>query len=220
MSLIQLPQVLYRYFSLNGNVHIPGLGHLNLCRIPAINDFIGKKILPFSYVIRFDRWEDSIPAEQIAYIQKYTGLEKSQLEDQLRNLGEEMKLRLHQEGKIDWQGVGSFMLNENGEIVFHQKMNNTATHSDVRYKHIIREKVDHPVVVGEQETTLAEMEDYFEEKPKQRFFSGWRLGAAILLILIVSALSFRFFIGNFNLFEPMYSPINPIDPVSTHLILK
>lgn len=220
MSRIQLPQVLYRYFSLNGNVHIPGLGHLNLCRIPAINDFIGKKILPFSYVIRFDRWEENIPEEQTAYIQKYTGLDKTQLEDQLRLLGEEMKSRLQQEGKIDWQGVGSFMLNENGEIVFHQKMNNTATHSDVRYKHVIREKVDHPVVVGEQETTLAEMEDYFEEKPKQRFFSGWRLGAAILLIVIVSALSFRFFIGNFSLFEPMYSPLTPIDPASTHVLLK
>lgn len=220
MSLIHLPQVLYRYFSLNGNVHIPGLGHLNLCRIPAINDFIGKKILPFSYVIRFDRWEDNIPIEQVAYIQKHTGLEKNQLEEQLHKLGEEMTLRLQQEGKIDWQGVGTFLLNENDEIVFHQKMNNTATHADVRYKHVIREKVDYPVVVGEQETTLAEMQDYFDEKPKRSFFSGWKLGAAVLLILIVSVLSIRFFIGNFSLFESMYSPLNPVDAASTHVILK
>lgn len=220
MSFTQLPQVLYRYFSLNGSVHIPGLGQLNLCRIPAINDFIGKKILPFSYVIRYDRWEEGIPPEQLAYLQKHAGMDKSQLDEQLEILGFEMKLRLEQEGKIDWQGLGTFMLNENGEIVFHQKMNNTATHADVRYKHVIREKVDHPVVVGEQETTLAEMEEYFEEKPKPSFFSGWRLGAAIITAVIVSALSVRFFMGNFDIFEPMYSPLHLNDPVSTHIILK
>ena len=74
--------------------------------------------------------------------------------------------------------------------------------------------------MGEQETTLAEMEEFFEDKPKPSFFSGWRLGAAVITAVIVSALSIRFFMGNFDIFEPMYSPLHLNDPVSTHIILK
>jgi nucleoid DNA-binding protein len=216
----QLPQVLYRYFSLNGMVHIPGLGQLNLCRIPAINDFIGKKILPFSYVIRYDRWEDKMPADQLKYIQKHAGLETDQLLSSLKMLEDEMKSKLHAEGKIEWQGLGSFIVNENGDILFHQKNHVTVTHTDVRYKHVLREKVDHPVIVGEQEKTLAEMEEYFDEKTNRTFFKDWKLGALILILLIISILSARFLIGNYSVFEPTLSPLHPVKPSELHILMK
>jgi nucleoid DNA-binding protein len=216
----QLPQVLYRYFSLNGMVHIPGLGQLNLCRIPAINDFIGKKILPFSYVIRYDRWEEKMPADQLKYIQKHAGVETDHLLSSLKMLEDEMKARLHAEGKIEWQGLGSFILNEQGDIVFHQKNHVTVTHTDVRYKHVLREKIDHPVIVGEQEKTLAEMEEYFEEKSTRKFFKGWKLGALILFLLIISILSARLLIGNYSVFEPTLSPLHPVKPPVSHILMK
>jgi hypothetical protein len=216
----QLPQLLYRYFTLNGSVHIPGLGQLNLCRIPAINDFIGKKILPFSYVIRFDQWEDTVPGTQLNYIQKHAGLDDEQLQVQLNDLGEEMKSRLEAEGRLEWQGLGFFSLSEHGDIVFHQKNHATVTHTDVRYTHVIREKIDHPVIVGEQEKTLAEMEEYFEEKKSQAFFTGWKRGALILFLLVIALLATRFFMGNFSLFQPLYSPLTPLQPSSTHIFLK
>jgi hypothetical protein len=216
----QLPQLLYRYFTLHGSVHIPGLGQLNLCRIPAINDFIGKKILPFSYVIRFDQWEDIVPVAQLKYIQKHIGLEPQQLQVQLNDLGAEMKSRLEAEGRLEWQGLGFFSLNEHGDIVFHQKNHTTVTHTDVRYRHVIREKIDHAVIVGEQEKTLAEMEDYFEEKKSKVFLEGWKRGALILLILVISLLAARLFMGNFSLSQSPYRPLNPVQPSSTHIILK
>lgn len=216
----QLPQLLYRYFTLNGSVHIPGLGQLNLCRIPAINDFIGKKILPFSYVIRFDQWEDIVPGTQLKYIQKHVDLDDEQLQVQLNDLGEEMKSRLEAEGRLEWQGLGFFSLSEHGDIVFHQKNHATVTHTDVRYRHVIREKIDHAVIVGEQEKTLAEMEEYFEEKKSRVFFTGWKRGALILFLLVIALLATRFFMGNFSLFQPLYSPLNPLQPSSTHIILK
>ena len=188
----QLPQLLYRYFTLNGSVLIPGLGQLNLCRIPAINDFIGKKILPFSYVIRFDQWEDIVPGAQLKYIQKHVGLDSELLQAQLNDLGEEMKSRLEAEGRLEWQGLGFFSLNEHGDIVFHQKNHATVTHTDVRYRHVIREKIDHTVIVGEQEKTLAEMEEYFEEKKSRTFFTGWKRGALILFLLVIALLAARF----------------------------
>lgn len=216
----QLPQVLYRYFSLNGMVHIPGLGQLNLCRIPAINDFIGKKILPFSYVIRYDRWEEKMPDDQLNYIQKHIGLETDNLLSALKMLEEDMKTRLQAEGKIEWQGVGSFILNEQGDILFHQKNHATVTHTDVRYKHVLREKIDHPVIVGEQEKTLAEMEEYFEDKTTKNFFRGWKLGALILFLLIIATLSARFLIGNYSIFEPTLSPLHPAEPSVSHILMK
>lgn len=215
-----LPQVLYRYFSLNGMVHIPGLGQLNLCRIPAINDFIGKKILPFSYVIRYDRWEEKMPADQLTYIEKHAGLETDDLHSALKVLEEEMKTRLYAEGKIEWQGLGSFILNDQGDILFHQKNHATVTHTDVRYKHVLREKIDHPVIVGEQEKTLAEMEEYFEDKTTRKLFRGWKLGALILSLLIISILSARFFIGNYSIFEPTLSPLHPVKPLVSHILMK
>ena len=216
----QLPLVLYRYFSLNGMVHIPGLGQLNLCRIPAINDFIGKKILPFSYVIRYDRWEEKMPDDQLHYIQKHAGLETDSLLSALKMLEEEMKTRLHAEGKIEWQGIGSFILNEQGDILFHQKNHATVTHTDVRYNHVLREKIDHPVIVGEQEKTLAEMEEYFEDKTDRNFFKGWKLGALILFLLIISILTARFLIGNYTVFESTLSPLHPVKPAVSHIIMK
>lgn len=216
----QLPQLLYRYFSLNGVVHIPGLGQLNLCRIPAINDFIGKKILPFSFVIRYDRWEEKIPDDQLNYIRKHAGLETDILFSALKEMESDLKERINAEGKIEWQGLGSFVLNEQGDILFHQKSYAAITHTDVRYKHVLREKIDHPVIVGEQEKTLVEMEEYFEEKVTNNFFKDWKFGALILILLISALLISRFIMGYASIFEPTFAPLKPLEPFVSHFLMK
>jgi hypothetical protein len=216
----KLPQALYRYFILSGNLTIPGLGRLSMCRVPAINDFIGKKIIPFSYVVRYDRWDESQAITQLRYLEKSFGESPEEAKSMMQELGTNLHIRLQKDKKLDWMGIGTFLLDDDGEIVFHQKNSPISTHKDVRYQHVLREKIVHPVVVGETEMTSTEVEEILEEKSKPKKRWGWKLTALVLFVVSLSIIGFKVFTGNFDVFQHRYSPWSPSNPPTLNALIK
>lgn len=216
----KLPQVLYRYFILSGNLTIPGMGRLNLCRVPAINDFIGKKIIPFSYVVRYDRWDESQPSDQLRYLEKCLGEGPETARSMMQELGSTLNDRLQRERKLDWMGIGNFIIDDDGEIQFHQKNNPISSHRDVRYQHVLRENIVHPVVVGDDHLTSTQVEEILEEKARPRKKWNWMLSALVLVLLSASIIAFKFAAGPFNMLHPRNSPLVPLEPPTLNALIK
>ena len=219
MQYVELPSLLYRYFSLSGSVSIPGLGALSLKRIPAVNDFSSKQLLPPAQVLKYTANINPSSGEQSNYIARLSGLNKEQVDNELKILGEELKNRLMAERKLEWMDVGSFSVSDEGEIGFAPKTVTTEFFAPVHYVHVLRADAEHTIKVGEEEKTNTDMEVFFEDQRSNAGKNKWQKAALVLVLIAVLLLGIRFMFGSFDLRESRYNPLKFITPKATYRVI-
>lgn len=201
MQSNRLSSLLYRYFSQTGEVAIPGIGYLFHAKSNTINDFVMKELRPGSTAVDFAPGDKLIDDKQYLYLSKHIGLPESQVKDELVLLGEELHQRLHQDKKLEWMGVGSFFVDEQGEIHFQPKVTHVSLYKSLHYQHVIRQDAVYEMRVGEEQRSTVEMENFFEEQRNSTRNNQWKKGALILLGIIVVALFVRYSSGSFSLID-------------------
>lgn len=219
MQTNQLPSLLFRYFAQTGEVAIPSLGRLIYSKSNAVNDFAVKEIHPVKNRLDFSNTEQPINERQCQYLVKRTGIPEGQVKDALVLLGEELHNRLFEEKKLEWMGVGSFFVDENGSIQFQAKANHVVLYKTLHYQHVIREDAVYEMRVGEDQKSTIEMENFFEEQRSSVGKNKWKQGALILLGILVLALFVRYSKGYFNLLEGRYNKIQFKSVPSTYKVL-
>ncbi len=219
MQHVELPSLLYRYFSLNGSVSIPGLGALSLKRMPAVNDFSSKQLLPPAQVLKFNANINPTSGEQSNYIARLSGLKKEHVDNELKILGEELKARLMAERKLEWMDVGSFSVSDEGEIGFVPKTVTTEFFTPVHYVHVLRPDAEHTIKVGEDEKTNTDMEVFFEDQRANAGKNKWKKAALVLVSIALLLLAIRFMFGSFDLLESRYNPLKFITPKATYRVI-
>ncbi len=218
MQHVELPSLLYRYFSLNGSVSIPGLGALSLKRMPAVNDFSSKQLLPPAQVLKFNANINPTSGEQSNYIARLSGLKKEHVDNELKILGEELKARLMAERKLEWMDVGSFSVSDEGEIGFVPKTVTTEFFTPVHYVHVLRPDAEHTIKVGEDEKTNTDMEVFFEDQRANAGKNKWKKAALVLVSIALLLLAIRFMFGSFDLLESRYNPLK-FTPKATYRVI-
>jgi nucleoid DNA-binding protein len=219
MQYVEFPSLLYRYFSLNGSVSIPGLGALSLKRIPAVNDFSRKQVLPPTQLFKFNANVNPASAEQSNYIARLSGMDKEQVDNELKLMGEALKNRLMAERKLEWMDVGSFSLSDEGEIGFVPKTVTTEFFAPVHYVHVLRPDAEHTIKVGEEEKTNTDMEVFFEDQRTSEGKNKWQKAAMVLVFMAVLLLAIRFMFGSFDLLDSRYNPLKFITPKATYRVI-
>ena len=219
MQFVELPSLLFRYFSLSGKVSIPGLGALSMVRIPAVIDFSTRQLFPPFQVLKFKTNNSDSTAEQSNYISRLSGLNKEIVDNELKILGESLRTRLMTERKLEWMDVGSFSISDEGEIGFVPKTVTTDFFLPVQYTHVLRPDAEHAIKVGEEEKTNTEMEVYFEDQRTNAGKNTWQKAALALGLLALLLLAIRFLFGGFDLRESRYNPIKFITPKETYRVI-
>lgn len=207
MQSNQLSSLLYRYFTQTGEVAIPGIGQLNYAKTNAVNDFVMKEIRPASVTVDFNSGDKMVDDKQCLYLSKQTGVSESNLKHELVLLGEELHQRLHQEKKLEWMGVGSFFVGENGEIQFQSKSSQVSFFKPLHYQHVIRKDAVYEMRVGEDQRSTVEMENFFEEQRSLAENNKWKKGALILVGVLAVALVIRYSKGSFSLLDGRFNKI-------------
>ena len=207
MQQNQLPTLLCRYFTQTGEVDIPSIGQLSSTTSNVVNDFIQKELQPGSTRVDFKYGDQLINSRQFDYLVKRSGNPADQVKHALVMLGEELHHRLHQEKKLEWMGVGSFFVDENGSIQFQTKTNYVELHKPLHYQHVIREDAVYEMRVGEEQKSTVEMENFFEEQRSSSVKNKWMRGALILIGVVVLALFARYSKGSFSLLEGRYNKV-------------
>lgn len=219
MQNVELPLLLYRYFSLSGNVSIPGLGALSTVRIPAFNDFSNKQLFPPVQDIQFKANNSDSSPEQSSYIARLSGMNSEGVDNALKLLGEELKTRLMAERKLEWMDVGSFSVSEEGEIGFTPKKARTDFFLPVHYAHVLRADAEISIKVGEDEKTSTDMEVFFEDQRADAVNKKWQKAAMALALIAALLLVSRFMFGSFDLRASRYNPLNFITPKETYRVI-
>ncbi len=97
--------ILTAYFIRNKKFYIPSIGGFKLIELPATLDFADRLIYPPVYQVSFFE-KGELDEEQIVFISENREVDKSDAEQELLALGQEIKHKI-QQSSFNWKGVGT-----------------------------------------------------------------------------------------------------------------
>ena len=215
---MELSKYLSKYFSLNGQVTIPGLGELSVIRIPSTNDFANKLFYPPLFRYRFENNLAAPPENLLNYLRKKLKVSDDTLQEQLTQFGEEVNAQIHSQGKLEWEGIGKFTLDEKNNVLFSPLNNQISYSEEIKYVHVVRDQFTHDVMSGDNVQSIEELNKYIEEQKQYQSRQYWKTTSLVICVVAIAILIARYMMGSFTFFEPRHNPIKAKDSSATYFL--
>lgn len=173
-----LPQ-LTKYLLQFHQVHIPSIGTVRLVQQPATLDVAAKLLHPPVYMLRFseDGW---LTKHQLWYFGSQLHYEEEATRRSLEDIGAELKKAMAYQPFV-WNGIGTFHYN-NEKLQF-EPQQQVSFLQPITVERVLREGVQHSVLVGDQVILSDGNTEIAEERERQWNWShiaGW---AVVILAL-------------------------------------
>jgi len=187
--------VLNSYLIQHKSICIPGLGTIYLEKIPAINDFSNRQLLPPSYKFRFDKYFDAPDKEFFSFLASNQDMAEYEAIKLYNEFAYDLRDRIRKEEKFEWPQVGVLTRDGAGEIQFKSELIQPGFVRPVEAIRVIRPDARHAIIVGDQQLTTDHMtelllnEEVIEEK------ASWWL-YAIIVFAIALVIIFIYFYQN------------------------
>jgi hypothetical protein len=182
-----MQQLIHAWFARNGEVHLPGVGHLTRMTNQPTIDITNKVIQPSSFKIVFST--DSIPAEKKFYywLSKCLDIDETSA---IRRFNDYISdgIRLIEQN-TEWvlPGLGVFKKGSDGLLVFYEQAFYQAQFQALTAERVIRQDEKYVVLQGENETNS---DFVLAEGIANEEKDNWWVHAIILLVLGVACILF------------------------------
>lgn len=203
---MEIQKHLYRCLLLHKQVSLPGVGTVFLQRHSSQLDFGNRQINPPSFQFKLNPGADK-PSKKL-YDRLSSSLAISEWEaiKAVNDFSFDLKKKLSAGGEALWEDVGIFRRDEKGNITLDSKARGLPGEMPVMAEKVIREHAEHILMVGEQEKTSLEMQEYFAESPAKKDYS---MVIAVVLIFLSLIFTGWYFSGK---------GINPASAGNQHVI--
>ena len=181
---------LYEFLLLNRRLSLPGIGTIFLCQNPAQLDFTNKQFIAPSFYFIIESKNDKPSKKLFDWLSSSLNITEWDAIKSVNDFSFDLKKKLSENGEVNWENVGIFRRNNNGDLKLDQQNVLLQNQQPVTAEKVIRVKSGHTVLVGEQEKTSVEMEEYFAETPAKKNYT-WLI-AAILVVLAVIFIGWYF----------------------------
>ena len=185
-----MQDTLYEFLLLNKKLSLPGIGTISLCQHPAHLDFTNRQITAPSFYFTIDSRNDKPSKKLFDWLSSSLGISEWDAIKSINDFSFDLKSRLSENREVIWDGVGVFRRDNNGNLKLDQKNVLVVSQQPVTAEKVIRMKAEHTVLVGEQEKTSVQMEEYFAEHHVRKNYS-WLI-AVILIVLAVMFIGWHF----------------------------
>lgn len=191
-------KVLYKHLIQYRSLALPGIGTLELQKIPAISSFTDHTILPPSYKIILDDSKDTPSKNLFQYISAQTGLNEWEAIKQLNDFSFDIKNRLKHGEQIVWEKVGVLSIEDNGITVLDSPKIEYEFTEQVPAIRVIRNNVNHTILRGDVEVS----ESFFRQEETSTAIieknRKWWLWAGILAVIALLLIFFYFYNNGFE----------------------
>jgi len=214
---------LYDYFIQTGSLSLPGVGTFRMERISAQTDNAGRRLLPPTFTVRYDRREDAPKRDMFAYLARRNGGAEIQGVRVVNHLSYSIRTRLLQGESCELPGIGPLLPDNGTGFRFEPNRIQYDFIPDLPIRRVQREDDRHPIRVGDEWVTRAEQEERLlesaEAQPGRRM--PWKAAAWVLGLLALALVLLRAYtVGGFSPFQPRYSPFPAQEPPPTHSMLN
>lgn len=170
---------LYQYLLQHRKVAFPGIGTIQLERMPALADFPNRQLLPPVYSFSFHTPAPVPPGRFFHWLGAVLGISQMDAVVRFNDFVFELRKQVDKGHTVQWQGVGELKKGLAGEIRFKPHIP-SFTAAPVPAQKVLREKAIHTVRVGEEEKTAAEMEQFLARTPAPRtLWWAWAVGLGV-----------------------------------------
>lgn len=176
---------LYQYLLLHKDLSLPGIGSIQLQKSSSEYDFGNKIFTAPSYFFKMETGHQSPSKKLFDWLSKTQQITEWEAIRQVNEFSFDLKNRISAEGKVDWKNVGTFHRDDKGDIVLDSAPLQLESEKPVIAVKVIRGKAEHKILVGEQERTVIEMEEFFMENTEKKDI-GWIVAIILIVFTIMT----------------------------------
>jgi hypothetical protein len=181
---------LYEFLLLNRKLSLPGIGTISLCQNSAQLDFNNKQFTAPSFYFTIESRNDKPSKKLFDWLSSSLGITEWDAIRSVNDFSFDLKKKLSEKGEANWDNVGIFRRDNNGDLKLHSQSILLKSEQPVMAEKVIRVKAEHNVLVGEQEKTSVQMEEYFAENKSRKNYT-WLI-AVIITVLAVMFIGWYF----------------------------
>jgi hypothetical protein len=191
-----MQDTLYEFLLLNKKLRLPGIGTISLCQNSAQHDFSDKQFTAPSYYFTIESRNDEPSKKLFDWLSSSLNITEWEAIKSVNDFSFDLKKKLSEFGEVSWEKVGIIRRNNNGDLKLDPQNILLQSESPVTAEKVIRVKAEHTVLVGEQEKTSVEMEEYFAGSTTKKNYT-WLI-AVILTVLAVIFIGWYFYEKGFS----------------------
>ncbi|HVZ95428.1 MAG TPA: hypothetical protein VG847_01030 [Chitinophagaceae bacterium] len=177
-----MQDVLTSYLIQKKECSLPYIGSFKIIRISPEPDITGKLFSAPADEIIYSASSHYNSGDLTQYVAVAENVNTDEAEERINNWCLNQKMNLENNEEVLFEPLGSLRKDDSGNIVF-EKKNRTMFYDAVVAVRVVHKDVDHPVLVGDTETTSSIMNEFLKkEAPAEK---SWRMPALILAVIAV-----------------------------------
>ena len=180
-------QHLIKYFSINGQLALPGIGSLKAENKTAQIEFVEKTLHAPELQISFSSI-DTGHEKMISFLSREMNVSADDAAKRFKLFIQHLLNKLQSELNFPLPGLGTISKNNEGYQFSTDNILNEF-YNDIPAEKVIRQNVQHTVRVGEDEKTSAEMQQILNAAIAQ---DKWWIGAIVLSVIGIGAILYYY----------------------------
>lgn len=181
-----MQDALYEFLILNNKLSLPGIGTIILRKRSSHHDFGDKQFSSPVFYYEIEAGNDKPSKRLFDWLSSSHGITEWEAIKSVNDFSFELKKRISEAGEMNWENVGVFSRDNAGHLKLTSASINLLSDQPVTAEKMLREKAEHTVLVGEQEKTSAEMEEFFAESSSKRDYL-WLIAVALTVLSLLFA---------------------------------
>jgi len=191
-------QVLNAYLFLHRSISIPGLGTIYMETFPASADVADRTILPPVYRFRFDKYFDAPDREFFAFLANQRNILDFEAIKWYNEFSFNLRNRIRTEEQVEWEGLGILKKDPAGNTIFESADSKGLFMTPTPALRVNRQDASHTLIVGDQEKTNFEMNEWLLEDAAHNNRRSWRIAALVLGIITLALLVWHFYVNGWS----------------------
>lgn len=179
-----MQNTLYEFLVLNKKLSLPGIGTFRLKQNSSQLDFTNKQFTAPSYYFTLETTTDTPSKKTFEWLSSALGITEWDAIKSLNDFSVSLKNKIADGGEISWENVGVIKRDVAGNLKLISNTISLKNEQPVIAVKVIREKAEHTVLVGEQEKSAIEMEEYFADHGSKRNYS-WVIAVVITFLAVM-----------------------------------
>jgi len=178
-------ECLYRFLIKYKKLDLPGIGTIALRMQSSRSEITDRHFSPPGYFFTLER-EDEIPRGKLfSWLASHFGITDGEAVIQFNQFIFDLARKLKEGKEIHWEKIGSFQKELSGEIKFTSAVGRPSWLENVPGQKIIRENVEHRMLVGEVEKTSTEMNKLLNSVADERKYQWWVWPVTIVVAIFI-----------------------------------